>query len=127
MCRRVTRGGASLIEALVALALVTVTMTVGMALLAQESAATRRVKAHQEAMAIVETTIESVRAGVTPMASGRVELPVTWTEADAMTLWLEVTPRDQPPELSEVVVEARYVVGPFTLRRSVRTMVWGAP
>ena len=119
--------GSSLIETLVALAIVTLTMTVGMSLLAQQSDVTRRQRAHQEAMQIVESALEGVRAGLIPLASGRIELPVTSTETDALTLWLEVHPREAPPELAEVLVEARYVVGPWTLQRAVRTMVWKSP
>ena len=127
MRRWIRQRGASLFEALIALALVTVVMTVGMSLLAQESDANRRVRAHREAMQFVESTLEGVRAGVIPLATGRVELPVNPNEADALTLWLEVIPRTDPPALSEILVEARYVVGPWTLRREVRTMMWGTP
>jgi len=119
--------GFSLIEALVALAIVGVILTVGMSLLAQESAVARRLRAHQEVMQIIESTLEAVRAGLIPLTSGRLELPVASTETDALVLWMQVTPRAEPPDLSEVLVEARYVVGPQTLRRRVRTMVWRSP
>lgn len=119
--------GSSLIEALVALAIVTLVMTIGMSLLAQQSDVTRRLRAHREAMQIVESTLEAVRAGLIPLTSGRLQLPVTSTETDALVLWLEVSPREAPPGLAEVLVEARYVVGPRTLHRGVRTMVWRSP
>ena len=122
-----SRRGFSLIEALIALTIVALTMTVGMALLAQQADSARRLRAHHEAMQIVESTLEAVRGGLIPLTSGRLQLPVSSTETDAMVLWLEVTPRTEPPGLSEVLVEARYVVGPHTLRRGVRTMVWGSP
>ena len=118
------RRGFSLIEALVALAIVGLTMTVGMSLLAQQSDVARRLRAHQEAMQIVESTLEAVRAGLIPLTSGRLQPPVASTETEALVLWLEVKPRAEPPGLSEVLVEARYVVGPRMLRRGVRTMVW---
>ena len=121
------RRGFSLIEALIALAIVGLTMTVGMSLLAQQSAVARRLRAHREAIGIVESTLEAVRAGFVPLTSGRLQLPVVSTESDALVLWLEVSPRAEPPELSEVLVEARYVVGPLTLKRRVRTMVWRSP
>lgn len=127
MSRFDPRRGFSLIEVLIALAIVALTMTVGMALLAQESDIARRQLAHQEAIQIVESTLEAVRGGLIPLADGRIQLPVISTETDAMVLWLEVTPRASPPGLTEVLVEARYVVGPRTLRREVRTMVWGTP
>ena len=127
MTRFDLRRGFSLIEALIALAIVALTMTVGMALLAQESDIARRQRAHQEAIQIVESTLEAVRGGLIPLASGRIQLPVASTETDAMVLWLEVSPRESPPDLAEVLVEARYVVGSQTLRREVRTMVWGSP
>lgn len=119
--------GFSLIEALVALAIVGLTMTVGMSLLAQESDLARRLRAHREAMQIIESTLEAVRAGLIPLTSGRLQLPVASTQTDALVLWLEVRPRTEPPGLSEVLVEARYVVGSQTLRRGVWTMVWRLP
>ena len=124
MSRSNRQRGSSLVEALVALAIVAVVMTVGMALLAQETDVDRRLRAQREATEVVESALESVRAGFVPLASGRLELPVTSDESDAMTLWMEVTPRETPPGLFEVEVEARYVVGPRTLRRTVRTMIW---
>ena len=63
--------GSSLIEALVTLAIVTLIMTVGMSLLAQQSDVVRRLRAHREAMQIVESTLEAVRAGLIPLTSGR--------------------------------------------------------
>ncbi len=121
------RRGFSLIEALVALAIVALTMTVGMSLLAQQSGIARRVRAHQEAMQLVESALEGVRAGEYPLTSGRIQLPADSIETDALVLWMEVIPRAEPPQLFEVLVEARYVVGPRTLRRGVRTMVWRSP
>ena len=121
------RCGFSLIETLVALAIVALTMTIGMSLLAQQTGITRRVQAHHEALRIVESTLESVRAGAVPLSSGRVELPVETVHSDAMTVWLEVLPRAEPAGLHEVTIEARYVVKRRTLRRSVRTLVWGSP
>ena len=125
-CRNQVKGF-SLIEALIALAIVTLIMTVGMALLAQQSGIGRRVAAHQEALRLIESTLEAVRADQLPLTSGRVELAATATESDVLTLWLEVAPSSRAPGLFEVQVEARYVVGVRTLRRSVRTMVWRSP
>jgi type II secretion system protein I len=119
--------GFSLIEVLVALAIVGLTMTIGMSLLAQQSEVARRMRAHHEAMRIVESTLEAVRAGLIPLTSGRLEAPADSTETDALVLWMEVSPRSETPGLSEVLVEARYVVGQRTLRRGVRTMVWRSP
>ena len=119
--------GFSLIEALVALAITAVTMTVGMSLLAQQSDANRRVRAHLEATRAIETTLENLRAMVIPLASGPIELPESPTEAEALVVWLEVSHKAEPPGLAEVLVEARYVVGPRTLRRGIRTMVWRSP
>jgi prepilin-type N-terminal cleavage/methylation domain-containing protein len=116
--------GFSLVETLIALAIVALVMTVGMSLLAQQSGVVRRQEAHQEAMRIIESTLEGVRGGLVPLISGRQQVPVTSTQTDALVLWMEVTPRDEPPNLFEVSVEARYVVGSQTLRRGVKTMVW---
>ena len=127
MRRAPRQWGFSLIEALVALAVVTLTMTVGMALLAQESEVSRRVEAHQEAVRAIEAALEGIRAGAVPLASGPVEVPMAAAESEAMLVWLEVTPKAKPAGLIEVVVEARYVVGLRTLRRAVRTMVWVSP
>lgn len=110
-----------------ALTIVTLTMTVGMSLLAQQSDITRRLRAHQEAMRAIETSLEGIRAGVVPLVNGPVGLAAGPTEAEALVVWLDVTPAAKPPGLAEVVVEARYAVGTQTLTRSVKTMVWGSP
>ena len=121
------RSGFSLIEALIALAIVGLTMTMGMSLLAQQADVARRTRAHSEAIGIVESTLEAVRGGLISLSSGRVQLPATSIETDALVLWMEVIPLEEPSGLFEVLVEARYVVGPQTLRRGVRTMVWPGP
>jgi prepilin-type N-terminal cleavage/methylation domain-containing protein len=127
MSRLDTSHGFSLIEALIALAIVALIMTGGMSLIAQQSGILQRARAHQEALEVIETTLEAIRAGQLVVTSGRVRLPVTTTEADALVLWLEVNRRPDMPDLAEVLVEARYVVGSHTLHRKVRTMTWGAP
>lgn len=121
------RRGFSLIEALIALAIVALTLTLGMSLLAQQAGISSRARAHREALRLVESTLEAVRGGALPLTSGRVQLPVASQEAEAMTLWMEVQPRQGQPGLSDLLVEARYVVKGRALRRQVRTLVWGVP
>jgi type II secretory pathway pseudopilin PulG len=127
MSRLGQRQGFSLVEALVALAITALTMTVGMALLARQSDVSRRVRAHLEATQAIESTLESLRAGVIPLASGPVTLPTESSRSEALVVWLEVEHKADPPGLAEVLVEARYVVGTRTMQRSIRTMVWRAP
>ena len=121
------RQGFSLIEALIALAIVALIMTLGLSLIAQQTGIAHRARAHQEALEVIETTLEAIRGGSVPVVSGRVRLPVTATQADALVLWLEVTRRPGMPDLAEVLVEARYMVGSHSMHRRVRTMVWGSP
>ncbi len=125
--RRVKRQkGFSLVEAMVALAITALTMTLGMSLLAQQTDVSRRVRAHQEATKAIETTIEDLRAGVIPLADGPVEARARAAESEALVVWLEVEPMASAG-LTEVAVEARYVVGQRALQRKIRTMVWSAP
>jgi type II secretory pathway component PulJ len=109
---------------MVALAITALTMTIGMSLLAQQSDVNRRMHAHLEATRAIETTLENLRAGVLPLESGPVRLPAAAQKSEAMVVWLEVDRKTEPAGLAEVLVEARYVVGPRTLSRGIRTMVW---
>ena len=62
--------GFTLVEVLVALALLAVVLLTSLALLAQEPRIDRRLQARQEAARAVEGVLEAIRAGVVPLRTG---------------------------------------------------------
>lgn len=119
-----------MIEALVGLALIAVALLLTMALLAQEPAIIRRLAAHGEVMAVLDTLHESVRAGQALPRRGSV--PYDWralnpppvvATAEGLQVWLEVEPAPRP-DLDRLTLRARYTVGSRSYERVVETLVW---
>ena len=128
------RGGAgfSLIETLVALAVVSVVLLTGVGLLAHHRRAIVRLTAGREATAAVGAALEGIRAGAVPLVpdAGPAALPPPFAavRAQALRLWVE-TRETGEPGLWEVEVRASYLAAGSPQRRSVTTLVWrpGAP
>lgn len=121
--------GFSLAETLVALAVLTVCLLLGMALLLQHPWVVRRVDAERQAYRALESTLESVRAGVIPLQPVTLEGFVTAAGRPApkdLKLAMTVELQDLPG-LYRVTLTARYSVGRQKLEKRIETMVWRLP
>lgn len=123
------QSGFSLTETLVALAILTTALLLGMALLLQHPQVVRRVDAERQAYRAMESTLESVRAGVIPLESLELDGFVTAAGRPApQDLKLSMTVRLQDlPGLYKVTLVATYSVGRQKLEKRVETMVWRLP
>jgi len=123
------RGGAgfSLIETLVALAVVSVVLLTGVGLTVNHRRALVRLAAGREATAAVGAALEGIRAGAVPVTpdAGPLALPPPFAavRARGLRLWVETWETGQPG-LWEIEVRAIYLAAGSPQRRSVKTLVW---
>jgi prepilin-type N-terminal cleavage/methylation domain-containing protein len=122
--------GFSLIEVLVALTILGVVLLFSMSLLAQEPRVRRRLAAHREALEVLETVHEEVRAGMRLSLTGRRidwqrldDPPRELAAAEELAVWAEVV-EERPVGLYRVTLRARYFVAGQPFERSVETMIW---
>lgn len=122
--------GFSLIETLVALTLLGLALLFTMSLLAQEPRIERRLRAHSEALGVLDAVHEAIRAGAAlPPGSERFDWqalydpPPALEAAENLALWTEVD-RRSPAGLYRVTLRARYFVGPRSFDRTLETLVW---
>lgn len=115
--------GFTLVEALVALALLTLTLLLGLGLVLQHPRIIRRLDAQREALHTLEATLEALRAGALPLASQ--SLPPVGPRR--LTLSIQVAPEGYPPGLYRVHVQARYLIEGRSRVRSVETLLWRPP
>jgi prepilin-type N-terminal cleavage/methylation domain-containing protein len=124
-----SQSGFSLVETLVALAILTTCLLLGMALLLQHPWVVRRVDAERQAYRALESTLESVRAGVIPLESVTLDGFVTAAGRPApkdLKLAMTVELEDLPG-LYRVILVASYSVGRQKLEKRVETMIWRLP
>jgi prepilin-type N-terminal cleavage/methylation domain-containing protein len=112
--------GFTLIETLVALALVAVALLMSMGVAVQQARAERRLALHAQALRAAETALERVRGGTLPLATGRMD------DYAPILVWLEVEAAG-PPGLYSVEARATYTLhGQMRARRLV-TRIWRHP
>lgn len=124
-----SQSGFTLIETLVALAILTTALLLGMALLLEHPRVVRRVDAERQAYRAMESTLESVRAGVIPLQSMDLDGFVTAAGRPApkdLKLAMTVELRDLPG-LYKVTLVATYSIGRQKLEKRVETMIWRLP
>lgn len=121
--------GFTLLEALVALAILGVAMLLGMALVLQNPRIVRRTDAERQAFRAMESTLEAVRAGVIPLQTSQLDGFVTAVGTPApkdLLIDMEVVPTELQG-LFEVSLSASYRVERRTIVKRLRTMVWSPP
>lgn len=129
--RRESRGqsGFSLVETVVALAILGTVLLLGMALLLQHPRVVKRVDAERQAYRALESTLESVRAGLLPLQSSTLDGFVTaagGAPPKGLAISMDVQPQPAPG-LYRVTLVARYSVFDEKKEKTVETMVWRQP
>jgi prepilin-type N-terminal cleavage/methylation domain-containing protein len=117
--RRSVRGF-SLIEALVALAVLGAVLLMGMGVVLQQARAEARLAAHVRALHAAETALERLRAGALPLASTRVD------DFAPILVWIEVEAAG-PPGLWAVEARATFPFQGAVRVRRLQTLVWRHP
>ena len=115
--------GFTLVECLLALALLGFALVVAAALLTTVVRSAERLRVHQRLVRVAETTVESVRSGALPPIPG--PLPATPAGGDHGRIRSTLDVRPRPARgLYEITVRAEGTVGEETLHFSLTTMVW---
>jgi prepilin-type N-terminal cleavage/methylation domain-containing protein len=117
--------GFTLVETLVALALLTLALLLGLGLVLQHPRIVRRLDAQREAIHTLEATLEALRAGAIRLDSQTLR-PVGSRKID-LSIEVKVTSASYPPGLYRVKVRAAWKVEGHLKERSVETLVWRPP
>jgi prepilin-type N-terminal cleavage/methylation domain-containing protein len=122
------RRGFTLVEMSVALWILLVALLSGLALVMQQPRVVRRIDAARQAVAVMEWTLEEMRAGLIPLQSTpdvgwTVSSFVVGSPAPDLKVAVAVTPA-ATPGLYRVSLTARYTVYGQLLRRRLETMIW---
>ena len=115
--------GFTLVESLVALALVSVGMLLAVGIQMQQPRTLERLRARQQATRALEATLEAVRAGAVPLAAGPVTLGGFGESAKQLALRLEVA-ETETPNLWRVTCRADYLVQGGMQSASLASLVW---
>ena len=121
--------GFSLIEALIALAILMVALLLGLPLVLQQPRVLARIEAQREATRAIEATLEALRAGEVPLQPQRIQgfaLAAGEPAPRGLALWIDVAPAG-PPYLYLVSLRTRVDVLGQPLERQVETLVWSPP
>jgi Tfp pilus assembly protein PilV len=122
--------GVVLIEALVATAIVGITLLFVVGLLAHEARLTARATGQHDALMLLEAALEGIHAGAVPCEAATYEDPMPpWLPIPlrrGAVLWIEVQKVGDPPvrDLWEVKATVRYRAGRDILQRSLTTRMW---
>lgn len=121
--------GFSLVEVLVALALLGVALLMGVGLVLQQPRIVRRLDGERQAFRALESTLEAVRAGVVPLQTSNLEGFSTAMGSPAprdLRVHMVVEPAGTPG-LFQVTLLATYTVEGWPIRKRLRTLVWSPP
>lgn len=117
--------GFTLVEVLVALLLLTSCLFLALALHMQQRRILDRLAAQGEALRALEGTMEALRAGALPLATGTVP-EFAYGDAKGLVVTIDVTDTEVP-SLFEVRAEARFLVAGEPHSRQLETLIWSPP
>jgi prepilin-type N-terminal cleavage/methylation domain-containing protein len=120
---RQTRSGFTLIESLLALALVAVGLLLAVGIQMQQPLALERLRARQDVTRALEATLESIRAGVLPLADGVVPAGFYGVSAPELVMRIRVE-ATATGDLFQVTCEATYSLRGRPRRASLASLVW---
>jgi type II secretory pathway pseudopilin PulG len=118
------QGGITLMETTAAVAMIGLATLAASSLLAVHPRAAERVAAQKELLRVVEATVESVRAGALPLASGSIEAPIPTSRPVGASLVVRAL---APAGLYELTATASTLVRGHPVERSLSTMLWRRP
>jgi type II secretory pathway pseudopilin PulG len=116
--------GTTLLETVIAVALIGLATLAAVSLLAAQPRAAERLAAQHELLRVAEATIESVRSGALPLLSGPVESPIPTSRPVRVSL--EVRDLD-PAGLREVTVTAVTRLREQRVERGLASLIWRRP
>lgn len=116
--------GFTLVEALVALAILGLALLLGLGLLWQQKRVLMRLEARQTADHALAEALETLRSGAVPLASGPVPVAVSSGAARDLGVFVRITPAEPPPGLYRGQVLVRYTVAGERRSRTVETQFW---
>jgi len=118
------RSGFSLIEALVALAVLALILLMGLGLVWQQRRVLVRVEAREAADAALAEALEVLRSGAAPPVSGTLPVTAPAGPAEGLRVTVLVTSAEPPPDLYRARVVARYRVAGEAVTRTIETQLW---
>lgn len=116
--------GFTLVEALVALAILAMALLLGLGLLWQQKRVLLRLEARQAADQALAEALETLRAGAVPLTSGPLPVTVPSGAAEDLAVAVRVTPAEPPAGLYRGQVVVRYTVAGESRSRTVETQFW---
>lgn len=118
--------GFGLLEALVALLVLSLAMLLGYGYMMRQPQAMKRLDAGDEALRALESSLETIRSGAIPLVDGMLQPIIAYpppTNDSNLLIDLEVE-TTETDGLFVVSLEARYRVGRTIHQRHIQSMVW---
>jgi len=122
--------GFTLVETLIALALLGIALLLGLSLVLSQPRMEKRMEAERQAFRAIEGTLEAIRGGSIPLGPTHFEnfaFSAGSPASSDLTLALDVQPVPFPPSLFQVSLTARYSVAGQRFEKRVDTLVWQPP
>lgn len=126
---RAGNGGFTLLETLVALAILGVALLLTLVLVLNQPRMLSRLDGERQAFRAIEGTLEAVRAGAIPLESAHFESFAFLAGTPAppgLTLQMDVFALPAPPGLYKVSLVAHYTLAGKGYDKRVQTLVWQA-